>query len=127
MRTLQARPQHHASRQSGFDRPRTRSGRDGRSAIRSAATTPSAEGSFAEARRHHFKRARWRRLWRQQIQDWLIAAIQNIKTLAAAAPIVPQTAAGVAAAAVALVGRVFPLKRRSTFAPVVQAFRFNPT
>jgi hypothetical protein len=28
---------------------------------------------------HHFKHARWRRLWRQQIQAWLIAAIQNIK------------------------------------------------
>lgn len=40
------------------------------------------EGSFAQAaNRHHFKRARWRRLWRQQIQDWLIAACQNAKTL----------------------------------------------
>jgi transposase len=40
------------------------------------------EGSFAQAANlHHFKRARWRRLWRQQIQDWLIAAAQNIKTL----------------------------------------------
>jgi hypothetical protein len=28
---------------------------------------------------HGFKRARWRRLWRQQIQDWLIAAVQNVK------------------------------------------------
>jgi transposase len=40
------------------------------------------EGSFADAANHHgFKRARWRRLWRVQIQDWLIATIQNIKTL----------------------------------------------
>jgi transposase len=40
------------------------------------------EGSFAQAaNRHHFKRARWRRLWRQQIQDWLIAAVQNIAIL----------------------------------------------
>jgi len=40
------------------------------------------EGSFADAANNHgFKRARWRRLWRQQIQDWLIAAIQNIRTL----------------------------------------------
>jgi hypothetical protein len=39
------------------------------------------EGSFADASRHHFKRSRWRRLWRQQIQDWIIAAIQNIKLL----------------------------------------------
>jgi hypothetical protein len=31
------------------------------------------EKSFADAaNNHHFKRARWRRLWRQQIQDYLI-------------------------------------------------------
>ena len=41
-----------------------------------------AEVSFADAANQHgFKRARWRRLWRAQIQDWLIAAIQNIKIL----------------------------------------------
>ena len=40
------------------------------------------EGSFAQAANcHGFKRARWRRLWRQQIQDWLIAACQNAKIL----------------------------------------------
>jgi len=40
------------------------------------------EGSFADAANNHgFKRARWRRLWRQQIQDYLIAAIQNIRIL----------------------------------------------
>jgi transposase len=40
------------------------------------------EGSFGRAAvEHGFKRARWRRLWRQQIQDWLIAAVQNIKLL----------------------------------------------
>ena len=39
------------------------------------------EGSFADAANNDgFKRARWRRLWRQQIQDWLIAGIQNIRT-----------------------------------------------
>ncbi|MCG8528888.1 MAG: transposase [Opitutales bacterium] len=37
------------------------------------------EGSFGQATRHHFKRSRYRRLWRQQIQDWLIASVQNIK------------------------------------------------
>ena len=42
------------------------------------------EGSFADAtNNHHFKRARWRRLWRQQIQDRLIAAIQNVRILLA--------------------------------------------
>jgi len=40
------------------------------------------EQSFADAANHHgFKQARWRRLWRVQIQDWLIAGIQNIKIL----------------------------------------------
>jgi hypothetical protein len=40
------------------------------------------EGSFAQAaNKHHFKRSRWRRLWRQKIQDWLIAAVQNIAIL----------------------------------------------
>ena len=40
------------------------------------------EGSFADAANNHgFKRSRWRRLWRQQIQDFLIAAIQNIRIL----------------------------------------------
>lgn len=40
------------------------------------------EGSFGRAANEHgFKRARWRRLWRQQIQDWLIAAVQNVKLL----------------------------------------------
>jgi transposase len=40
------------------------------------------EGSFADAANNHgFKRARWRGLWRQQIQDWLIAAIQNLRIL----------------------------------------------
>jgi hypothetical protein len=40
------------------------------------------EGSFAHAtNRYHFKRARWRRLWRQRIQDWIIAVVQNIALL----------------------------------------------
>jgi transposase len=43
------------------------------------------EGSFAHSANHyHFKRARWRRLWRQQIQDWIIAAVQNIARLCGA-------------------------------------------
>lgn len=41
-----------------------------------------AEGSFADAaNNYHFKRSRWRRLWRQQIQDFMIGAIQNVKIL----------------------------------------------
>jgi IS5 family transposase len=37
------------------------------------------EGSFAHAANNHgFKRARWRGLWRQRLQDWLIATVQNL-------------------------------------------------
>lgn len=46
-----------------------------------------AEGSFADAANNHgFKRSRWRRLWRQKIQDFLIAACQNIRKLVKYAP-----------------------------------------
>jgi Transposase DDE domain len=42
------------------------------------------EPSFADAaNNHHFKRARWRRLWRQQIPAYLIASIQNVRILLA--------------------------------------------
>jgi transposase len=40
-----------------------------------------SERSFAWSTRYGYKRARWRRLWRMQIQDFLIAAIQNITIL----------------------------------------------
>ena len=39
------------------------------------------ERSFAQASRYGFDRARWRRLWRVQIQEYLVAAVQNIKIL----------------------------------------------
>ena len=40
------------------------------------------EGSFADAANNHgFKRARWRRLWRQTIQDYMIATVQNVRIL----------------------------------------------
>jgi hypothetical protein len=40
------------------------------------------EGSFADAVNNHgAKKARWRGLWRQQIQSWLIAAVQNLRLL----------------------------------------------
>ena len=40
------------------------------------------ERSFADAANNHgSKRARWPRQWRQQIQSWLIAAIQNLRLL----------------------------------------------
>ncbi|MDB9823482.1 transposase [Deltaproteobacteria bacterium] len=40
-----------------------------------------SERSFARSTQYSFKRARWRNLWRMEIQDYLIAAIQNIKIL----------------------------------------------
>jgi hypothetical protein len=52
------------------------------------------ECSFAHAaNNHHFMRARWRRLWRQQIQDYLIASIQNVRILLAHQKPKPSTAA----------------------------------
>jgi transposase len=40
-----------------------------------------SERSFARSTQYGFKRARWRRLWRMEIQDFLIATIQNITVL----------------------------------------------
>ena len=40
-----------------------------------------SERSFARSTPHGLKRARWRRVWRMQIQDFLIAAVQNITIL----------------------------------------------
>ncbi len=39
------------------------------------------ERSFARGCRYGLKRARWRRLWRVQIQEYLTAAVQNIMVL----------------------------------------------
>jgi hypothetical protein len=41
------------------------------------------EGSFAQANRFGLKRARWRGQWRVQIQNYLIAVVQNIELLIA--------------------------------------------
>lgn len=40
-----------------------------------------SERSFAWSTRYGYQRARWRREWRMEIQDFLIAAIQNITVL----------------------------------------------
>jgi len=40
-----------------------------------------SERSFAWSTRYGYKRARWRNLWRMEIQDFLIAAVQNIAIL----------------------------------------------
>jgi hypothetical protein len=39
------------------------------------------ERSFARATRFGFDRARWRRLWRVKIQEYLVATVQNIEVL----------------------------------------------
>jgi transposase len=39
------------------------------------------ERSFARGTRYGFDRARWRGLWRVQIQEYLIAAVQNLQVL----------------------------------------------
>ena len=39
------------------------------------------ERSFARGTRYGYQRARWRRLWRVEIQEYLTAAIQNIMIL----------------------------------------------
>lgn len=39
------------------------------------------ERSFAQSKRYGYKRARWRRLWRVEIQEYLTASIQNIMVL----------------------------------------------
>ena len=75
------------------------------------------ERSFARAANEHgFKRSRWRRLWRQQIQDWLIAAVQNVKTLLRRRRTAEKTPAAGA------IMNVFPSV--STFDPLFDSFRF---
>jgi len=40
------------------------------------------EGSFADAANNHRpKQSRWRGLWRQKIQSWLICAVQNLRQM----------------------------------------------
>ncbi len=63
------------------------------------------ERSFADAANNHgFKRARWRRLWRQQIQDYLIATVQNIRVFIQPRP--PTAQRGVQAISVPEFGSV---------------------
>ncbi len=78
------------------------------------------EGSFARSVNcHGGKRARWRRLWRQQIQDWLIAACLNVRLLVKA--LRPGPLAGVGRAASGLF--LCPSPRRSSFPPMIAPLR----
>ena len=87
------------------------------------------ERSFADAaNNHHFKRARWRRLWRQQIQDYLIAAIQNVRILLANQN--PKRSAAMAAAASSAFNhRVFALnflRGMTAHEPVIMNYSSSP-
>jgi len=65
------------------------------------------EGSFADAVNNHgAKKARWRGLWRQKIQSWLIAAVQNLRILLRHQVSGPVRAAAAAQAGVADGGRI---------------------
>ena len=65
------------------------------------------EGSFADAVNNHgAKKARWRGLWRQQIQSWMIAAVQNLRVLLRHQAGGPVRAAAAAQAKVADEGRI---------------------
>ena len=73
------------------------------------------EQSFADAANNHgFKRSRWRRLWRQQIQDYLIAAIQNIRIL------LRRVGTGASAGAAAL--KIVPIEAVSTVFFILKTF-----
>jgi transposase len=86
------------------------------------------EGSFAQsANCHGGKRARWRRLRRQQIQDWLIAACLNVKLLVRA--IRPSPLASVnalLAGSPSAPGSIWA-GRRSTADTIVQIIAPNPS
>ncbi len=66
------------------------------------------EGSFADAVNNHgAKKARWRGLWRQKIQSWLIAAVQNLRVLLRHQGSRPVRAAAAALAAALGGSRIF--------------------
>jgi len=54
------------------------------------------EGSFAQPTQFGLKRAHWRGQWRVQIQDYLIAIVQNIQLIIAHAWPKPRVALGLA-------------------------------
>lgn len=63
------------------------------------------EGSFAQsANLHGLNRSRWRRLWRQRIQDHIICAIENVKILISAAAKPRKAAASALASAKSMFG-----------------------
>ena len=55
------------------------------------------ERSFAKAKRYGFDRARWRGLWRMEIQELMTCIVQNIQVLVNKAQKPPKVAAPKAA------------------------------
>ena len=84
------------------------------------------ERSFSQATSYGFKRSRWWRLWRVQIQKYLTAAIQNLKILLKdvkdPAPVLSMQvvkAVGVKAS------RTKPLRPESAICPAMARYRWN--
>jgi len=67
-------------RQEDLDRMRQAS-RSGKAKKDLKTRTHLMERSFARSKRYGYDRARWRGLWRMQIQEYLICSIQNIQVL----------------------------------------------
>lgn len=81
-----------------------------------------SERSYAQATRYGYKRARWRRLWRMQIQDFLIAAVQNIRIF------ITHTESGLAKAAHASAAHAKTISIRactSLFSRIEHCFSWN--
>jgi hypothetical protein len=84
------------------------------------------EGSFADAVNHHgAKKARWRGLWRQKIQSWLIAAMQNLRILLRHQVSGPVRPAAVAQAGTADGGRILRAVGRIVCCRVFGADRWS--
>jgi len=100
-------------------------------AMRAMAQTPTGkqdlktrqhlmERSFALAVPLGFKKARWRRLWRVQIQEYLTAAIQNIKRM------VQYLKKPIQSAALKVADRIKTRFQASTFGGLNLNFRISP-
>ncbi len=89
-----------------------------------------SERSFAQAKRYGYKRARWRRLWRMEIQDYLVAAVQNIQILITNMKDRAQSNANALVEQVnsVLEGQIYFLRLIFDFANVIRNFRksFSP-
>jgi transposase len=85
------------------------------------------EGSFADAVNNHgAKKARWRGLWRQKIQSWLIAAVQNLRILLRHQVSGPARAAAATQAGAVNRGRILAEMRRIACFQVFLGGRWIP-